>query len=647
MTGRSPCGTVFRKGNGNYFGRGIGMYQRVLLVDPATGFYKTRKYGLDRYFGPADLGIHLTEEYGTLNFGVGIFAGSIFPGSNRLVVTGFSPCWQGYYISSMGGAGLVFDNLGINMLSLAGKAAVPSVLYLNRRHGEEIEVEVVPLDVETVWKSGRTGVYSLTDTVYGMFGSRYEKDPRILVTGPAALHTDMGGIMSVPISRGKISHVDTWAGRGGFGSAMVRNHGIVAIIYGGTVVHEDFRDNLVADQWFRDKYNLRLVEKDLEATRKYRYDEKLQTGGTFGVNYATMGGRVLAFNYRTIYRSEEERTALYRNFVVDHYLKQFNEETIAAKQQATCGEPCMAVCKKMKDIYKKDYEPYQTMGPLCGIFDQRAAERLNHHSDAMGFDAISGGGVLAWLMDLLDEGLLSREELGVARLPRWDAADFDVVNDSMHNAELGCELIDAILERRGILDFREGVRKWSRIHSREKGMALHDRLVHIAFSRRGWMVPNQYWVSGALVPMAIMGKYYMIYSFDFIPPRTLGRMCADRMKKELILDNLGICRFHRGWAEELLPEVMDSLHNCKDRFLRGIHVLASRINSRNSPIFWESERNIDYLYTFLKRKKDVDNDPHPELSIWLEKFDRDRSEAARDFWYETLKGIDESLREFF
>jgi len=623
------------------------IFQKVLLVDPATGFYKTRKYGFDRYFGPVDLGIHLTTEYRSLNFGVGIFAGSILPGSNRLIVTGFSPCWQGYYISSMGGAGLVFDNLGINMLSLVGKAPAPSVLYLNRDHGEEIQVEVVPIDVEAVWKTGRTGVYSLTDRIYEMFGSRYRNDPRILVTGPAALHSDMGGIMSVPISKGKISYVDTWAGRGGFGSAMVRDHGIVAIIYGGTMVNEDFRDSWVADEWFRNKYNQRLAQKDLEATGKYRYDEKVGTGGTFGVNYATVGAKVLAFNYRTIFWSEEERKKLHQNFIVDHYLKQFNDETIAARQQATCGEPCVAVCKKMNGIYKKDYEPYQTMGPLCGIFDQRAAEKLNHHCDAMGFDAISGGGVLAWLMDLLDEKLVSREELGVTRVPRWNITDFDIINDSMHNAELGCELIDAILERRGILDFREGIRKWNRLHSLAKGAALHDRMVYIAFSRRGWMVPNQYWVSGVLAPMAIMGKYYMIYSHDFIPPRTLGRMCADRMKKELILDNLGVCRFHRGWAEELLPDVMDSLHNCKDRFLRAIDVLASRLNSRNSPIFWESERNIDYLHTFLKRKREIENDQHPELSIWLEKFDGNRVEAARDFWYETLKGIDESLREFF
>ena len=623
------------------------LFQRVLLVDPGTGFYKIKRYGFDRYFGPVDLGIHLAEEYQSLNFGVGVFAGSVLPGSNRLFVTGFSPCWQGHYISAMGGAGLVFDNLGINMLSLVGKAPVPSVLCLNRKHGEEIEVEVVAVDVQEIWESGRTGVYALTDRVHEMFAARYENDPRILVTGPAALQTDMGGIMSVPISQGKIGHVDTWAGRGGFGSAMVQNHGIVAIIYGGTLVDEDFCDKKVADEWFRNKYSLRLMQKDMEVTAKYRYDEKLKTGGTFGVNYTNVGGKILAFNYRTIFWSEEERQSLHRNLVVGHYLKQFNEETIQPRQQATCGEPCVAVCKKMNGIYKKDYEPYQTMGPLCGIFDQRAAEKLNRRCDALGFDAISAGGVLAWLMDLLDEKVLTPEELGVSRLPRWQMKGFAVAADSMHNAELGCELLDAILERRGLLDFREGVRKWSRIQSAAKGTNLHDRLVYVAFNRRGWMVPNQYWVSGVLAPMAIMGKYYMIYSYDFIPPRTLGRMCAERLKKELILDNLGTCRFHRGWAEEMLPEIMESLYGCKEQFLRSCDVLASRINSGNSPIFWESERNIDFLHTFLKRKKETGREPDPRLAEWLAKFERDKIEAAREFWYQTLMGIDESLQDLY
>jgi glyceraldehyde-3-phosphate dehydrogenase (ferredoxin) len=124
-------------------------------------------------------------------------------------------------------------------------------------------------------------------------------------------------------------------------------------------------------------------------------------------------------------------------------------------------------------------------------------------------------------------------------------------------------------------------------------------------------------------------------------------MCATRLKQELILDNLGICRFHRGWAEELLPEVMGTLYGAREPFLRAIEVLASRLHSNNSPIFWESARDIDYLHSFLKRKKEVDGDEHPELASWLERFEGDRMEAARDFWYDTLKGIDESLREFF
>jgi glyceraldehyde-3-phosphate dehydrogenase (ferredoxin) len=178
-------------------------------------------------------------------------------------------------------------------------------------------------------------------------------------------------------------------------------------------------------------------------------------------------------------------------------------------------------------------------------------------------------------------------------------------------------------------------------------VALHDHLVFAAFSRRGWMVPNQYWTAGVLLPMAIMGKYYMVYANEFLPPRELGRRSAERMQRELVLDNLGICRFHRAWAEELLPEVMGTLYDRRDQFRRAIAVLASRIHSRNCPIFWESARNVDFVHRFLQRKRDVDGDQHPELTVWLEKFATDPTEAAREFWYEALKGIDESLREFF
>ena len=228
-------------------------YLKTLIVDSSTGFYRTNRYKVGEYFGPVDLGLHLARKFYSINIGTGLLAGSIFPGSNRLIFTGFSPGWSGFYISTMGGAGLVFNNLGIDMLTIAGKAPTPSILCLNRIHGEEIQLNIDPVDVQKVWKSGRTGVYSMIDYAYEKYGKEYENDPRILATGPAAVSTGHGAIVSVPIVKGKITFVDTWAGRGGLGSKLMQDHNIAAVIYGGTFLDEDFRDRNVADQWFVDK----------------------------------------------------------------------------------------------------------------------------------------------------------------------------------------------------------------------------------------------------------------------------------------------------------------------------------------------------------------------------------------------------------
>ena len=112
------------------------------------------------------------------------------------------------------------------------------------------------------------------------------------------------------------------------------------------------------------------------------------------------------------------------------------------------------------------------------------------------------------------------------------------------------------------------------------------------------------------------------------------------------MDNLGVCRFHRGWAEDMLPEIIESLYGMREQFLEMTAITASRINSRNASIFWESERNIDFVHTFLRRRRDVDGDKDPQLQHWIEAFEKDKNEAALDWWYEMKKGIDESLRAF-
>ena len=73
---------------------------------------------------------------------------------------------------------------------------------------------------------------------------------------------------------------------------------------------------------------------------------------------------------------------------------------------------------------------------------------------------------------------------------------------------------------------------------------------------------------------------------------------------------------------------------------------ASRINSRNASIFWESERNIDLIHSFLKRQKEILGASGKELDHWLDYFDKDRKSASIDYWYEIHKGVHESLMEF-
>jgi glyceraldehyde-3-phosphate dehydrogenase (ferredoxin) len=216
----------------------------------------------------------------------------------------------------------------------------------------------------------------------------------------------------------------------------------------------------------------------------------------------------------------------------------------------------------------------------------------------------------------------------------------------MHNALIASALLDQMVKPGGLINLKHGARKLARHLSRDKGVGVMDRFVHIGFARQGWMVPNQYWTPGVLSPMAIMGKYYMVYGKDFIPPRELGRQNAQRMIMELMMDNLGFCRFHRAWAEEIMPDVVEELYGLKDKFIQNLKHTATRINSRNASVFWESERTVDFLYRFLRKKVDEDNVRDNELDRWIKAFEEDKFEAGLQFWFEIHKGIHESLREF-
>jgi glyceraldehyde-3-phosphate dehydrogenase (ferredoxin) len=637
--------------------------QRELLIDLSTGHYEIQRIEDPRIIGPVDYGwVRYQENPDVFTWGGGPLAGSRIPGSRRLVFCAYSPAWEGFYISSLGGGAYVMHRVGVDFFCLQGSAPEDSVLILNHIHGE-IEARLEPINADLLWtgyadpdESRLIGFYALQQAVFDRYGSEYDGDwVRVFAVGPAARHTREGVIGSNQVKDGRVTPVDDWAGRGGLGSRLLQKHRVAACIFGGDWEDPDLKDSQEIDGYFQVHYGERMMRVDLGATEKYRYVPGFRTGGTFGVNMLTANERLFSFNYQSIYADDDARLHQHEAFILKHYLHQFNEEIIEPKNFRHCGEPCAVACKKMYQHFKKDYEPYQALGPLCGVFDQRAAEELNYYVDAMGFDSIQTGGTVSWMMELVWRGLITPEGFGLppAREMRFDFVDstddFDLVADSARNAAYARAVVDMILFSKQGEIFRQGLRAAAKALDAREGLSepgqrTIDYAVFTAHGEEGCMVPNQYWVPGMFSPMPMMGKYFNYYGVDFLPPRELGRKCVERMVYEFYSENSGVCRFHRKWCEAIVDEIIASHYDLLLDYKKHQFNVVKAICEQeiDGVTFWESERTVDIIQGYLESWERLEL-KEPALQEWLQRFQADKWAAAREYWQQVRAGIVEAL----
>ena len=303
--------------------------------------------------------------------------------------------------------------------------------------------------------------------------------------------------------------------------------------------------------------------------------------------------------------------------------------------------------------YKKDYEPYHVLGPQVGVFDQRAAELLNDYVDAMGFDSIQSGGTVAWIMELVRDGLIEPSTFGLPPGDElsfgWadDASQFDIAADSLKNAKYAMSVVHAILFEPKAEVFRKSIRVAAKEIDRLYGIRSIDRAVFIGHGDEGCMVPNQYWVPGMLSPMPMMGKYFVYYGVDFQSPETLGRRNVERMTYELFNENSGICRFHRKWAETITDEILRAHYAGMDVDYKAHQFgLAREIYEREAPkiVFWESERVMDMVMGYLVQWES-DGLRSPELMEWLGRFREDKHSATKAYWDAIYNGIKSAFKD--
>lgn len=608
--------------------------------------------------GPVDYGWRsYNEDRNVLTFGAGMFASTPLQGARRLVFCGRSPQWESFYISSMGGAAYTFQHVGVSYVRIAGRAERPSVLLLyNDGNGPQARLEAID-DYQDIWRGYTApdgtrllGIFALQQALIDRWGKEYPaKRVRAFVVGPVSAVTPEGAIGSNPVEKGAINPVTDWCGRGGMGSRLFQQHNIVGCLFGGNWENPQRSTSRDFDPYFVEHFGDRAVKVDKEATAKYFLDPKTGTGGTFGSNYHAMGDKILSFNYRSVFEPKETRLKQHATFIVDHYLKQYNEETIATKSFEHCGEPCPVACKKMNGRYKKDYEPYHALGPQVGVFDQRAAELLNDHADAMGFDAIQIGGTLAWIMECVADRLFEPETFGfppreALRFDRFTAerSEFDVVGDSMINARYAMALIDALLGDPRAAPFRNGIRSAANeLNRRYPETRPGERAVYLSHGENGCMVPNQYFVPGMGSPMPIMGKYYVYYGASVVAPGELGRRNVERMVYELVNDNVGVCRFHRKWSEPLADDIARGRFGLEVDFKAHHFELARQINAQegDQSVPWETGRMADMLGHYMRWLTE-DGQSVEKLAAWIPDDPAGGQAAARAFWQAIKNGQD-------
>ena len=181
-----------------------------LVIDLSTGKFEVN--------GPLDLGLMGPVAYGwdrfqkdtqSITFGGGLLAGSVLPGTRRMVFCGYSPQWEGFYVSALGGAMYVFHRLGVNFAWLQSKCLQDSLLVI-KRENDRWTVNIEPVDTDAIWQgytdqTGRAweGFYALQKYIFDKYPTQYGSIPfRILAVGPAAKNTRDGAIGSNQVKKG-------------------------------------------------------------------------------------------------------------------------------------------------------------------------------------------------------------------------------------------------------------------------------------------------------------------------------------------------------------------------------------------------------------------------------------------------------------
>ncbi|HUU81627.1 MAG TPA: aldehyde ferredoxin oxidoreductase C-terminal domain-containing protein [Acidobacteriota bacterium] len=352
-----------------------------------------------------------------------------FPGTGKFIVGTISPLTDTFIDSNVGGHFAPLLKLcGFDALAVSGVSQGDVVLIIDADKGV-IQIACAPAFDESI----NNGALSYGEALIKEFNNGELSETVAAVTvGIGAAHARFGIINSLFYDRRRKRIRSKQAGRGGTGTVM-RHKGLRAIIVRSSEPRVGANNPVDPKGVHEAGANLKRVVSQMDPQQL-----RLSAWGTpILIEYMDKYHILPVQNYQ--YGQHPDAKAIFADVFLNLY---FNKKTADG-----CYKGCNLACAKGAENVILKYGPhagrevgvdgpeYETAGAVTcmGIFDPHFIMEYNWYCDEYGLDSISMGVTASFLMECVQRGYLSKEDIGYPL--EW--GDEDGANRLLHETAHG------------------------------------------------------------------------------------------------------------------------------------------------------------------------------------------------------------------
>lgn len=331
-----------------------------------------------------------------------------FPGSGKFIVGTISPLTDTFVDSNIGGHFAPLLKLcGFDALAITGISRQDVVLILDAKKSMIRIAEAPSFDEKT-----SLGALTYGETLLKEFSNgELSEDVAAVVSGAGALNTRFGIINSLFYDRRRKRMRSKQAGRGGTGTVM-RQKGLRAVIVCSDVPKVGANNPIDKTGVKQAGTNLKKVVSEVDPKQL-----RLSSWGTpVLVEYMNQYHILPVNNYQ--YGQHPDANKIFADIFLERYFSK--------KIPDGCYKGCNLACAKGAEDVTLQYGPqagrrvdidgpeYETAAAVTcmGIFDPQFIMEYNWYCDEYGLDTISMGVTASFLMECVQRGYLSKEDIG-------------------------------------------------------------------------------------------------------------------------------------------------------------------------------------------------------------------------------------------